>query len=40
MNLGWRGGGRRVKRALSRELGGINRGDLTDDEPVVESVLR
>jgi hypothetical protein len=26
VNLIWRGGGQRVRRALSRELGGINRG--------------
>jgi hypothetical protein len=35
VNLSWRGGGRRVRRALSRELGGIYRGGLTGDEPVV-----
>ena len=38
--MSWRGGGRRVRRALSLELGGIYRGGLTDDEPVVESGLR
>jgi hypothetical protein len=32
MNLNWRGGGRRVRRALSLELGGIYRGGLTSDE--------
>jgi hypothetical protein len=40
VNLSWRGGGRRVKRVLSRELGGIYRGGLTGDEPVAESGLR
>jgi hypothetical protein len=28
----WRGGGRRVRRALSLELGGFHRGELTGDE--------
>ena len=40
VNLSWRGGGRRVKRVLSRELGGIYRGGLTGNEPVAESGLR
>jgi hypothetical protein len=40
VNLVWRGGGRRVRRVLSRELSGIYRGGLTGDEPIVESGLR
>jgi hypothetical protein len=40
VNLVQHGGDRRVRRALSRELGGIYRGGLTGDEPVVESGLR
>jgi hypothetical protein len=40
VNLVWRGGGRRVRRVLSRELSGIYRDGLTSDEPVVESGLR
>jgi hypothetical protein len=32
VNLNWRGGGRRVRRALSREFGGFLRGELTSDE--------
>jgi hypothetical protein len=40
VNLSWRGGGRRVKRVRSRELGGIYRGGLTGDEPTLESGLR
>jgi hypothetical protein len=31
VNLRWRGGGRRERRALSQEIGGFHRGELTDD---------
>jgi hypothetical protein len=30
-NLRWRGGGRRERRALSQEIGGFHRGELTGD---------
>jgi hypothetical protein len=40
VNLVWRGGGRRVRRVLSRELSGIYHDGLTSDEPVLESGLQ
>jgi hypothetical protein len=34
VNLRWRGGGRRKKRALSQEIGGFHRGELTGDHRI------
>jgi hypothetical protein len=39
VNWSWRGGGRRVRRALSRLLGGFHRGELTGDEWTCQAEL-